>query len=99
MIYIIAFLVAIAVACAVFLRIRPFTAAFVITLRDGKAIVTQGEPPADFVTDVQRIAEFSNLKTGIILGIRGPNSSIKLQFRGIAKANQWQFRNAWRNPI
>jgi hypothetical protein len=72
---------------------------FVIEIREDDVVVVQGEPPDWFIKDVRRIAAFSGLASGTIRAVRH-GSRVRLQFsRDIAEGNQWQFRNAWRNPM
>jgi hypothetical protein len=73
--------------------------AFTIVIRDGELIVKRGNPPEGFVIDVRRIADFSGITSGTIHGHRGAKRTVTLRFRGIKRDNQWQFINAWRNPI
>jgi len=92
-------LVALLVIAVVAVWLQRRRIAFSIKLVDGHAGIARGQPPEDFVTDVQRIADFSGLKRGTIHGMRGRGGKVTLHFRGIARGNQWQFKNAWRNPI
>jgi hypothetical protein len=83
------------VVAVVVLLARRSRFVWVIEVHDGEVQIKSGEPPREFVDDVERICQDGDITEAVISGVReGRYTSLSFS-RNVPKMQHQRFRNAW----
>lgn len=83
------------VVAVVVLLARRSRFVWVIEVHAGQVQIKSGDPPREFVDDVERICQDSDIADAVISGVReGRYTSLSFS-RNVSKSHHQRFRNAW----